>query len=198
MATRKKLTPGAYVGAPPNSSFEAARTTSRPLEALLWEIAEVAQGKLTIITPYFDARGLARLCDQWLTQRPDLQIDIVHRKEAKDAREEHAIRGVMVEARRRSGGRLTFLTWPAREASSGRLVSRESFHCKLVDPGNGQLVEMSSNLTWHAQFQNVETAFVHSPGSAQAFLLLVQRIRKLARPDPWQESLPKGYAPDAS
>lgn len=182
-----KLTSGAYIGVPEDDRFRDLAGSSRSLNALYLEIPHVAAGRLLIVTPYLDARAVDFLVGQWIAARPDLAIDVVHRKEAGSAEELAQLRSTLKSLHDRSAGRVNFYTFPQRDPKSNRLVDRTSFHCKLVDPGNGQIVELSSNLTTYAQQQNIEVAYVHPTGRAQDLLALARRLRQHAALDPWQE-----------
>lgn len=183
---RTRLTPGAYLGLPQDERFSDIGKASRSLNSLYWELPNASPGKLVVITPYMDAKGLEFLLSQWTSAHPVLQIEIVHRKETSDDAERNAICSVM--RKYATSGRVRFLTFPRRDPSTHRLADRTSFHCKLIDPGNGQIVELSSNLTSYAQAQNIEVAYVHPAGKAQDLLALARRIRQLAVADPWQEA----------
>lgn len=173
-----RLRAGPYIDLPAGDAFATLARDVRSLTGLLHDLAGTARGELVILVPFLTAPVLDDWLHIWTSKQTDLRIVVIHRQVPNSPQQRDDLRRVMLSWRERCADRISFRTFPSR-APNGELLPGPTFHCKLIDPGTGHIVMMSSNLNEHARTRNAEVGYVLGPregGDLRRFLAIVRHV----------------------
>lgn len=178
-----QLRNGPYLNLPFAPDLETLRGESRALSGMLERLGRVARDQLVVAIPFFEPLVLDAWLDLWTSENQELRILVIHRQEPHHATDLQRMRLVFEKWTRT--GKVAFRTFPARDLATGRFPrDAPTFHCKMIDPGTGQIILLTSNLTSPAKTRNVEAAYVFSEDQGEDFRHLLRHLQRLSAPDP--------------
>lgn len=176
---------GPYMDLPPDRPYKNLRNRTRSLTGLLHDLGKVAKDEIVVVIPFLDPSMLNEWLSAWTEANPNIRVTMVHRQVPASRTAADVLRKTLSYWSGQTDARVSFFTYPRRRGDTDyRLMDAPTFHCKLIDPGTGHIVFLSSNLTEHAKMRNIEAGYVFGPGTGGDFRLLLSQIRSGAEPDP--------------
>lgn len=177
-----KIRSGPYLDLPADDAFRSLHGKVRPLSGLLHDLGLIAQKELVVAVPFISAKILNEWLSAWTKQNTELGVRIIHRQVPDTALQGELLRKVM--NRWQETGNVAFFTYPGRRPNSWELLPQPTFHVKLIDPGTGHLLFLSSNFNEHARRRNIEAGYVFDEEHGLDFRKLLTRLKDAAVPDP--------------
>ncbi len=166
---------GPYLSLPFVEEFGKRMPDTRDLTGLLERMSREAESHLRIAIPFFRPETVDHLFEIWTRKNPFLKISFLHRQGFRNDEERVKLKEMITKWSKLD--KIEFRTLPERDLVSGLFnPSETTFHCKLIDPNNGKIILLSSNITYSARYRNVEIGYVFGTNQAQDFRTLIDYL----------------------